>query len=52
MAPTENLSSDDFKLEVSQEKITLKIQIFTFCTFIEKIHLKKYTDILAFTDHR
>ena len=51
--PTENPSPDDFKLEVSQEKITLKIQTdFIFCTFIEKVHLKKYTDILPFTDCR
>ena len=27
-------------------------QIFIFCTFIEKVHLKKYTDILPFTDCR
>lgn len=26
--------------------------IFIFCTFIEKVHLKKYTDILPFTDCR
>lgn len=27
-------------------------QIFFFGTFIEKVHLKKYTDILPFTDGR
>lgn len=31
--PTENPSSDEFKLEVSQEKITLKINRFYFLYF-------------------